>query len=533
LTPGQASSQPSLGTDYRIANLRLADRLGSENLTYNYPTGANNGKLSSMYNAVSGETITYQYDSLNRLFKANGSGWGEQYAFDGFGNLTTKALTSGSGPSLSVTVNPANNQIQGVSGLSYDANGNQNAGSYDAENRLTGAGGIQYAYDSQNKRLWSWTGGTDPYGQGNPNGYFVNLYTPGGQKLAAYEINIYNIATSGLDLITVSTLSSSDQYFGGRRLAVLDQLGSVGTYFPWGEDKGSTNPQNTWGFATYWEDSATGLDYANNRYYSNQYARFISPDPAGQAAANPRDPVSWNRYAYAENDPVNRNDPHGLLVCDVDDPSCDPFSPDPDDDNDDDGGEGINYPCYAPDGFTPNPNPYCQVGGPPVPQQPKQPEFDCQISLFYRPVPGTPANHAFIEIAGSLGTWIIEGEPQYQVIGILTGDYGSLITYETKGPNGYNGTDNPKTHNVTEQGKPYNDPNCLLSDVLLGLGTNSEFNEASGAPPGGWPYFPTPYCIIGRLCTANSNSFASFLLSEVGLNFGKPPDVPGWGILNQ
>jgi hypothetical protein len=27
---------------------------------------------------------------------------------------------------------------------------------------------------------------------------------------------------------------------------VLDQLGSAGTYYPWGEDKGNTNPQDAW-----------------------------------------------------------------------------------------------------------------------------------------------------------------------------------------------------------------------------------------------------------------------------------------------
>ena len=57
--------------------------------------------------------------------------------FDSFGNLLSKTVTAGSGPSLSVSVNAANNQIQGVSGLSYDANGNQNVGTYDAENRLS------------------------------------------------------------------------------------------------------------------------------------------------------------------------------------------------------------------------------------------------------------------------------------------------------------------------------------------------------------------------------------------------------------
>ena len=113
------------------------------------------------------------------------------------------------------------------------------------------------------------------------------------------------------------TLVSSDQYFGGGRLAVLDQLGSAGTYFPWGEDKGSTNPQNAWSFATYWRDSGTNLDYANNRYYSNAYGRFMTPDPSTNSRG-PGDPQNWNRYAYTAGDPVNRLDPTGLdyeLVC--------------------------------------------------------------------------------------------------------------------------------------------------------------------------------------------------------------------------
>src|ERR1700722_13939238 len=117
-----------------------------ENLTYNYPTGTNNGKISSMSNAISGETITYTYDSLNRLLTANGSGWGEQYGFDPFGNLLSKTVPAGLGANLSVTQNSANNQIQGVSGVSYDANGNQSVpsgGGYDAENRFIGLNGSQ------------------------------------------------------------------------------------------------------------------------------------------------------------------------------------------------------------------------------------------------------------------------------------------------------------------------------------------------------------------------------------------------------
>ena len=130
----QLLTMTMLGTNetrtYNSLNQLITLTAGSgENLAYNYPTGTNNGKISSMYNYVSGENITYAYDSLNRLIAAQGTGWGEQYGFDPFGNLLSKTVTAGSGPSLSVTVNPANNQIQGVSGLSYDANGNQSVAS--------------------------------------------------------------------------------------------------------------------------------------------------------------------------------------------------------------------------------------------------------------------------------------------------------------------------------------------------------------------------------------------------------------------
>ena len=59
----------------------------------------------------------------------------------------------------------------------------------------------------------------------------------------------------------------------------MDQLASSGSYYPWGEAKGTTNPQDTWSYAMYWRDSVTGLDYANNRYYNNAYGRFMTPDP--------------------------------------------------------------------------------------------------------------------------------------------------------------------------------------------------------------------------------------------------------------
>ena len=184
-------------------------------------------------------------------------------------------------------MNAANNQIVGYG---YDANGNQTGtpngavALYDVENRVSGVGTygnneVTYAYDAQNRRIFSWTGKYDQSGQGNPDVYQVFLYSPTGQKLGTYQFNVYNYSVGNqIYYSTCSTLMTSDQYFGSRRLAVMDELGSAGTYYPWGEAKGSTNPQDTWSFATYWRDSASGLDYANNRYYSNAYGRFMTPD---------------------------------------------------------------------------------------------------------------------------------------------------------------------------------------------------------------------------------------------------------------
>lgn len=72
-------------------------------------------------------------------------------------------------------------------------------------------------------------------------------------------------------------------------------------------------------------DSETGLDYFGARYYGSSLGRFTSPDPMLNSA-KPWDPQSWNRYAYALNNPLAIVDPTGLYnlanTCDSDDKKC-------------------------------------------------------------------------------------------------------------------------------------------------------------------------------------------------------------------
>jgi len=41
----------------------------------------------------------------------------------------------------------------------------------------------------------------------------------------------------------------------------------VGTYFPYGQERPSATTDGKEKFATYFRDSETGLDYANNRHH--------------------------------------------------------------------------------------------------------------------------------------------------------------------------------------------------------------------------------------------------------------------------
>ena len=100
------------------------------NLQYNYPA-ANAGRIDSMTNAVSGETVTYQYDVLSRLTSATAQisstpQWTQEYTYDGFGNLYKKTGTGLAAPwnvDYTGSLVSAKNQI----GTAYDANGRRGA----------------------------------------------------------------------------------------------------------------------------------------------------------------------------------------------------------------------------------------------------------------------------------------------------------------------------------------------------------------------------------------------------------------------
>jgi RHS repeat-associated protein len=292
-------------------------------LQYTYPAaGVNNGQITQISDAISGETVTYAYDALKRLTSASstpqtGSStipWTESFQFDGFSNLTAKVLN---GTATTIPVNAATNQLTAAS---YDLNGNMLTGqapssgvgvtyTYDASNRITSAalssGGAEYyAYSTDNKRVYRLTaGGTEQW----------TLYGVYGEKVGVFQ------SSSSTGPYPVQ----SNVSFAGRTIldsnfpVFQDRLGTNrangARFYPYGEEITNTSNDRE-KFATYTRDSHTGLDYADQRFYASTYGRFLTADPA-RNSAGPSDPGSWNRYAYTRGDPVNRFDPGG--TCDI------------------------------------------------------------------------------------------------------------------------------------------------------------------------------------------------------------------------
>lgn len=99
----------------------------------------------------------------------------------------------------------------------------------------------------------------------------------------------------------------------GSPVAATDQGGDLlwrEQYKPYGErilNEPEAAENSRW-YTGHPHDPETGLTYAGARYYDPVVGRFMSVDPVGFLESNP---TSFNRYAYANNNPYKYVDPDG------------------------------------------------------------------------------------------------------------------------------------------------------------------------------------------------------------------------------
>jgi len=100
----------------------------------------------------------------------------------------------------------------------------------------------------------------------------------------------------------------------GSTVAATDDTGAVlwtESYEPFGERRErSDGGSNSQWYTGKTEDTAIGLNYFGARWYNSRTGRFTAMDPVGFVESNPQ---SFNRYAYANNNPYKFVDPDGRV----------------------------------------------------------------------------------------------------------------------------------------------------------------------------------------------------------------------------
>ena len=183
-----------------LLQLTHASVSGMMDMQYNYSATQNNGRITGSVDGVTGESVSYTYDALNRLSGAVAAGmWSASYSYDGFGNLTGKSGTGGA-PSLTAAFDAANHQA----GVSYDVNGNvlgDGTATYtwDVENRMVGRVSGSYP-QTVNSTFWY-----DPWGRRVNQTVYDNR---GSQEVDTHEYYFYGV--TGQKLMTGESPSVRD-----------------------------------------------------------------------------------------------------------------------------------------------------------------------------------------------------------------------------------------------------------------------------------------------------------------------------------
>lgn len=319
--------------------------ISQHNYTYD---GFGNRKTHA--EAIAGTTVNYNYtyDSLNRLLQvANGTpAQQETYSYDPLGNRVSKTVNATT-PVKTVYIYDAANQLLEsrnnsatgtmLQAFVYDAAGNVTKKAeggtvtrtatdctgttvtsltYNALNRLTqvsktGLNAEQYGYDDAGRRIRKTIGATqsnfhymgpDIYAE-----YPAAFTTP--TALYTHGPNEDNPILRQTNMGPTATAKYFHQDGLGSVVAFSTQAGATEAsqrFDAWGNRISGTGSIPQYGY-TGREPDATGLTFYRARYYDPSIGRFTQRDPLGLRGG-------INAYAYVGGNPVNFNDPRGLIA---------------------------------------------------------------------------------------------------------------------------------------------------------------------------------------------------------------------------
>jgi RHS repeat-associated protein len=288
--------------------------------------------------ASDGSTNAYLYDSNSRLTNWTLGGTSartEVYDYDPYANM--KSITI-NGATTSIGIETATNRL---TSHAYDVAGNLNDPytdqqvSYDALNMMTtstiNGSTTKYVYTPDDERIGVGRGDTWTWSIRGADHQVLRQYSSSESSNSTAWLWLEDYVYRDGQLLA----AVRPPELGGRRHFHLDHLGtprlitaddgsqiSQHDYSPWGVEITATCQETNHGYDREELRVFTGqerdfrvacsdtqvLDYMHARYFNPNVGRFVSVDPA---VGDPHAPATWNRYAYAADNPINRVDPDG------------------------------------------------------------------------------------------------------------------------------------------------------------------------------------------------------------------------------
>lgn len=323
---------------------------GSGTNTVNYAyTYDNNGRITGISTVSSVQnlsgTTSYVYDELGQLVSETNGTTTYEYAYDSKGNISSRKSYSGETlvdtDTFTYGATVWEDRLTGYNNgtITYDTIGNPTSylgatltwrgrelSSYSKGNKQ-----ISYSYDVDGMRYQKIV-----KNNGTETARYDYVYSDGKLILLTHTANgtantarfIYDSFGEPRGFILNNTASYLYLKNGqGDITAIVDESGAVlltYTYTAWGEiTYSATSMQsmllaatlsnvNPFTYRGYCYDFDLGLYYLQSRYYDPQICRFINADSTDYLGATGT-LLSYNLFAYCENDPVDKVDPRGTI----------------------------------------------------------------------------------------------------------------------------------------------------------------------------------------------------------------------------
>jgi RHS repeat-associated protein len=258
----------------------------------------------------------FSYDLRSRLLSATYGSTTRSYAYDRFGNLTSKA-------GVGYPVSPTTNRL---TSRSYDSRGN-----------LTVDGGSSYFYDNLNRQIQNFDGsarwnylfdGSDERTvRVDPTGNFISTYRDEAGRVvtefSGASVSRDNVYLGGLLVASYSNAGVAGNgpvwtFYAGDHLGsprlLTDAIGNpieTRKYWPYGEAASFESAFQRVRFAGMERDTEATHYYDHARSEDFTLGRFLSPEPVWYGA--PLAPQTWNAYSYGYNNPLAFADRDGEI----------------------------------------------------------------------------------------------------------------------------------------------------------------------------------------------------------------------------